>query len=285
VSAQASTFVPPSPAIAGAIVFARGGDIYVIDEDGERAITNGVDVDSEPAWSPDGTRIVFTRNVSAEGEDLWTRDLRSGFEARLTQSKESEGGAGWSPDGTRIAFGTFSDVDGGKIWLMRTDGSKRRVIFEDPGAFVAFSDWAPDSRSLLIAIDNAGGGQLHIHVVGVDGGGLTALTTRSGDQTGADWSPNGERFAYWSDASGSEPAGIFVMNADGTEAHLILQDPLGADTANIAWSPDGRQLAWTAKFEGGGGSPVFVMNADGTGLVPLTDTLRDRSSVDWVARE
>ena len=65
-----------------------------------------------------------------------------------------------------------------------------------------------------------------------DGSGLTQLTTAPGDDQDPSWSPDGRRIAFKSARNG-EPD-IFVMNADGSNQHLVLHNPEADDAP--AWT-------------------------------------------------
>lgn len=195
-------------------------------------------------WSPDGERILFARRENSQ-TDRYTMAADGTGQIRLTNDELDEGAAGWSPDGQRIGFVTFSDAGGGIVWVMNSDGSQLEDIYRDENAFVGFQAWSPDGRQLMLTIDSAGGGQLDLFLIGVDGTGLNPLTTSQGDEAGGRWSHDGTKIVFWSD--GIDP-GVYLMNADGTDATRILEDTLGADTVAFAWSPDDSQIAWTAKY-------------------------------------
>lgn len=78
------------------------------------------------------------------------------------------------------------------------------------------------------------------------------------------WSPDGQKLAFYSDASGDRE--IYVINADGTEL-TQLTDSQGPDE-DPSWSPDGSQIVFHSA-RAGSGSDLYVMNADGSNQRPL----------------
>jgi TolB protein len=268
-------------AIDGSIVFAKDGDIHVITGHEDRNLTGTDAIESSPAWSPDGSRLVFAHD-DGQAVDLYSMKPDGSDQTRLTNTPEQESAAGWSPDGKQIGFTTFADPGGGTLWVMNADGTKLHAIYANENAFVGFEDWSPDGRTILLGVDARGGGQLDLYAIGVNGKGLTALTRVEGDDSGGKWSPNGAKFVFWSDGyPPRDGPGIHIMNSDGSSPARVLADTLGLDTAAFAWSPDGQQIAWTGKKEGGGGSSIFVMTSAGTELIQVTEPLTKSTSLDW----
>ena len=134
------------------IAFAAIGDIYVMPVGGKPAnITKDAALDTEPAWSPDGTQLAYSSDKDSEHLQLWIRDMKSGRSRRLTDLTTQPQGAAWSPDGTRIAF---FNVDG--MWRVAqmsvvdvATGKVTKVhdTLPQPGA----PAWSPDGKRLAIA--------------------------------------------------------------------------------------------------------------------------------------
>jgi Tol biopolymer transport system component len=87
------------------IAFSALGDLWVMTVgQPPRRLTMDRFLDTDPAWSPDGTRIVFASDRGGALLDLWIRELATGQDRRLTSIPTSAMSPAWSPDGRRIAF-------------------------------------------------------------------------------------------------------------------------------------------------------------------------------------
>ncbi|MEJ7725788.1 MAG: hypothetical protein WKH47_02080 [Actinomycetes bacterium] len=148
--------------------------------------------DSQPAWSPDGTRIAFVSSrPNEDGSEHWTKELyvmdATGEvgdlppATRLTTDPKDETGSSiedsqvsWSPDGSRIAFvsqGRGDNQDSCDLWTMDShdvDGDgfgddMARVTFDESFLCDSSEDltpsWSPDSSLIAFSSTRNGTGR------------------------------------------------------------------------------------------------------------------------------
>ncbi len=82
-------------------------------------ITSGNYQDVGPSWSPDGSKIAFTRNVGDAPGEIYVHVMSSGKDIRLTNNSEHDTDPSWSPIG-RIIFSRHSE-DGSRAALFEMD--------------------------------------------------------------------------------------------------------------------------------------------------------------------
>jgi len=106
-----------------------------------------------PALSPDGTRVVVTKNDPQSGNaDIWTFELTTGKATRLTDDPQPDVLPTWSPDSKQIAYVSTRGSYSG-IYRRAADGSgNEELLFRyTPGAGIALSDWSPDGKFLTFS--------------------------------------------------------------------------------------------------------------------------------------
>jgi dipeptidyl aminopeptidase/acylaminoacyl peptidase len=124
---------------------------------GAKQITEGDDWnDSDPQWSPDGTRLAFVSNRTGKeyeenrNTDVWVVSAEGGKLTKISDHDESDNQPRWSPDGKRIAFsGEIHDRDHPKIWLAPATGGAPSVLAANgldliPGGL----EWSDDGKFL-----------------------------------------------------------------------------------------------------------------------------------------
>jgi Tol biopolymer transport system component len=137
----------------------RRSEIYVVNADGS-GLTKIADQGTDPAWSPDGSRIVFASDRDRNGElsygdtvqyanELYIMDADGSNQRRLTTTKDlNEASPAWSPDGSVIAYQRGEVVDnaqGTGVFLIKADGSCSTPIAFDEQLDVWYANpaWHP----------------------------------------------------------------------------------------------------------------------------------------------
>jgi len=116
--------------VVGASSDGSEGDLFVIGADGSgrRQLTATQVFEAPAAWSPDGTKILFTRYAtSLLGADVFVMNADGSSVRRLTNARGDDIAAAWSPNGKRILF-TSERTGTSHLFLMAGDGSNERTI-------------------------------------------------------------------------------------------------------------------------------------------------------------
>ncbi len=218
-----------------------------------RPFTSGPQNDNAPRWSPDGSRLAFSRVSMKDGHSqpsqLWVIPMAGGEARAITDMPKGAEAAAWSPDGKRIAF--VSDTT-------PADMEKAKAL--KPGAEPPKES---DVRVISRAVYRANsGGYLddsrpgHIWVVDVPAAGSAAtaaqpqqVTQGSFEEAAPVWSADGNRIYFTSErvkepyyARGS--ADLFEVPATGGEPKLVVS--IDGDIGPYALSPGGSRVV----FEG-----------------------------------
>ena len=99
-------------------------------EEGIQRLTISEHYDIHPDWSPDGSKLVFTRESAPLNASVYVLDLFSRLQTRLTVEGGYNGYPCWSTDGTKIIFSSNRNGSLG-IWMMDADGSNVALIFDE----------------------------------------------------------------------------------------------------------------------------------------------------------
>jgi Tol biopolymer transport system component len=207
--------------------------VHVIDVDGsnERELTPG----THPAWSPDGTRIVFTTGfggsggisvVNADGSRL-TLLIRHDF-ARPGSRDDWIGRPEWSPDG-RISF-VRVEPDNNRprehpvgIYVTNTAGSNPRPLSVSP-VYSGEHAWSPDGSRIALRRGSIGS---------VDSSGAEFVPydiPLINNPLYPDWSPDGRSIVFdqlKTRVDCDEPAcprRIFIVSTNGGPARQLIPE-------------------------------------------------------------
>jgi len=264
----------PSPTASGrgTIAFTRQSkrsqDIYVMRSDGTGLRRLAKDAQG-PAWSPDGSRIAYTKggdvhvmNADGSGQRLVTRALAAGWAAMVA----------WSPGGTRIVFS-----EGGDLLVVNTDGSGLRYVSAASSRVSGYHPaWAPSGRILF----GRGSSNLYeICSVDPDARRSRVATVTKTPPISSSFSLS--RDGSWLAISQSDADRLLRMPADGPGAAVVLLDEVSRYLARGAsvltsWSPDGSEIALGNDSQGwrvvGVTSSLYIATADGSHVWKVPNT-------------
>jgi Tol biopolymer transport system component len=240
--------------------------------------TTGSKQVADLAWSPDGSRIAYTRGNNAGDDSVWVVNA----DGTTTFPLEIGGGGAkrhptWSPDSSKIAYAVVKN-EPEQIYVAPSTGGFGVALANGIGHEPT---WSPTGSR--IAFDGYQGGKnfgyVDLHVVAPDGSGTPLVVTPSAftEWTFNAWSPDGGRIAYR--ATNSEGATLYrVMNADGSGDHP-LASPGAGDARSASWSPDGSRVVYEGALIGNiGARNLYITNADGSGgAMPLTSDGKSRA--------
>lgn len=123
-----------------------------------------------PKWSQDGKSVLFASNKDTKSfYDLYTINIASGKQTRITRDGRVGGDAAFSPDGKKIAYTSFSAKHGPEIYVINADGTGKKLVTGEKGAS-RLPAWSPDGKKL--AFINDSDGTPGLYTVNADGTGM-----------------------------------------------------------------------------------------------------------------
>ncbi|HKE24637.1 MAG TPA: protein kinase [Bryobacteraceae bacterium] len=172
------------------------------------------------AVSPDGTQVAATVANRSRVRQLWLRALTSSTE-RFLPGTEGASFPFWSPDSRQIAF----SVSGNLRAISLSSGSTRSVAT----AGLAAGSWGAAGH-ILIGQGGSGG----LSLVAAEGGPSRRLAVDEGNLSAyfaPQFLPDGRRFLFvgWDRQSGG--AGVYLGDAEGSAARLLVNGATGGQFA------------------------------------------------------
>jgi Tol biopolymer transport system component len=288
VSSQQRRLPPPfGPARNGALVYDRGGDLFVRDDlaAGERLLVGGATTDFAPWFTRDGRHLIFLRRTAgSEGSpderlDGFVADLDGSNPVDVTGPLFVPNWSDLSPDDstlivqaadpTAISFGS----DDTRSTLYRVDlrhpgGAPQRIDLPGVEAATTPSFRGPDGAQIVFRGLVRNGPTLHSGVFAAPAGGGTAqpLTPTNGDVAGGYQqpllSPDGRLLTYttWLDPY----LQIHIVDLASGEDRTVT--PGGWSEGFATFSPDSSRIVFIRYFEGS--DQIWIRPVSGGDAVP-----------------
>lgn len=218
-----------------------GGQRRINENPGDPATPRGLFFQTEPAWSPNGTRIAFTSKRTGSF-DVYVMDVSGEGTRLLTSTNDDESSPSWSPEGRHIVF---SRGQSGDLFVMEADGSPVRPLLTD-GTDDRQPEWAPDGSWIAFTRREPGSSARELWLVRPDGSAARQLTSLDSVIDGPTWSPDSRRIAFATD-NRARQLDIYTIAVDGGAISRFTASTT-EESFEPTWSPDGTTIVFS---EGG----------------------------------
>ena len=238
--------------------------------------------DVQPAMSPDGRTLAFSRSLTRANSEIYLLPLSraldpEGQPRRLTYENGSSGTPAWSPDGKTVVFSSGSAGSGSSATLMTIPASasgeraERAAVGEGGESPTISNDgklvymrWVRDENVWRLPLRE----------------GKPAPPERFLFSTRRDIEPrfsaDGKRVAFTSDRTGHNE--VWLCDADGSNQAQLTSFGSGMTSAG-RWSPDGRRLVFLSNKEGQ--QEIYLISANGGAALRLTNHPGHDSAPSW----
>ena len=300
------------------VAFVIDGDIWVRNlRAGENTrLTRTPAVESDPIWSPDGSRLVVTVTESVRHDEAydyvgakmlfsrlegWSSDVAvipaaGGRATLLAATPGSEFAPQWLDD-SRISLQRVSeDQTTREILTVRLSDGQEQILHRDVdekwwslGYLGADPRPSPDGRWIAFLSDREGWN--HIYLVSSDksqsgdGADLIQLTEGSHEYGDLAWSPDGRRLAFSlnsTDGPGIRHLAVAEIGHDPSASSITTLTSGGGTNTAPSWSPDGRHIVFQHTDPESSADLFIIETAAGSEPRRLTDSMPanlDRSAL------
>lgn len=268
-------------------------------------------------WSPDGKQLLLsaTDQPNKDEEDrkkvkddtividhdirmthLWTWNVDTKAEKRLTEGKFTVNDPQWSPDGTRITYTTrpTPNADDGSlsdVWVLNVANGEKKKLEDNTGSSDT-ARWSPDGKWIAYtgSPDASGGVSMtYLYLIAANGGAPKQLTTKFDLPVGTPvWSRDGRTIYF----STNLLEAIDVYSCDVGSGEVKQLSHRGGSTGITEISHDGKTIVGTSS---GAKQPteLYTSSADFSSLKPITDhnawlkdyALADTEIVKWKSKD
>jgi Tol biopolymer transport system component len=232
-------------------------------------VSDSTYMDSDPAWSPDGTRIAFTR-LSGPQHSIWTMAADGSDQQPVTDGTVSSSEPAWGPGG--IIVYVRNDSGSVDLWLHYSDDTEQQLT----GSSWTESQpsWSQDGLKIAFQADVNGAAQVFVRDRN-NGGSVTNISDGAPWGYEPDWYPsNNSKIVFAS--LGNTNGGIWTMNFDGSAESKI------PNTAHLdsgpKWSPDATTIVFNRATQAG--SELWMTDTSGNAsrFSPVNEY---RYNADW----
>jgi TolB protein len=283
------------PGSAGDIAFVStrdgGNEIYRMSGDGVRQtrLTETPGFNQDPAWSADGTKIVFTNR---NWDDIFQMKADGSDERNLTNAEGMDFSPAYFPTGSKVAFASFrGERLQADIYTMTLSANgqvtdlTRITTNEDADDFQPVV--SPDGKRIAFASERDGDFDIYVMKAAPESATNrpVKLTKSPADDRFPVWSPDGARLAFIRGEPLSHEVMTMKAAPEGKTNRAVNISKSPADDGSPTWSPDGKKIAFQSNRAASDGSTDYeiwrVRATDGANPTNLTNAPGNDTEPSW----
>ena len=255
------------PGTNGRIAFVRGGAIVSRTLGSTTTTTLVSQLGGRPVYSPDGTKIAFTRySVGPYSWDIWVMNANGTNKRNVTRDESQYFSVSWTPNSQRLMFSEYDGNPTGarRIHTINLDGTNKRHfapnvpgsmedgVISPNGNHVAYVGGPTTQPALLRRV-----------AINGDPATVRVMAPNVTYAAAPDWSPAGTHLAFSRMIEEPYRTVLYVVKNDRTGLTKIAD--FGADTRadDPAWSPDGTRILFGRSYASGA-MQIWRTNPNGT---------------------
>lgn len=255
------------------------------------------DVDSPPAFSPDGARMAYLRGYPDQKETaLMIADARGGGERKLASLKEPGekfilfSRLSWSPDGKRIVCAVAKVDDAGErqeLYEVSAEDGAVKTVTRGGWLKVGGAAWLKDGSGLLMLAADQETGLMQVWLVSYPEGTARKVTNDLDEYKDLSLSADSRTLAA---LKSERQANVFIHDLDSAHSEQ-LTDGNYDGIEGLAWGADrrvvytsltnGAQSLWARDVTASGGTPLQL--TDGAGNERSAAVSADGRSLAYVS--
>jgi Tol biopolymer transport system component len=222
-----------------------------------RWLTRGISMDRQPAFSPDGQRILFTSDRSGS-TDIWQMDLRSGTIGRVIDHPADDMDPAYTPDGKEIIW-TSNRTGHLEIYVADADGGQARRVTDD-GVDAQNATMTADRSWIVYTSSHPV--KRGIWKVHPDGTGAEPIAR--GTYFNPEVSPDGKYVLYLTSPTPTRNVIRVARLEDGAdqgfEIACNIRNPTQVVIGRARWRPDGRAILFIGHDDKGVSAAICSRN-------------------------
>ncbi len=222
-----------------------------------------------PAWSPDGTRVVYSE-LRASGSLIYVQTIATGERYAIATPEGQNSAPNWSPDGQRIVFSNSTEGNYDIYIISLADGKLTRVT--DHRLIDTEPSWSPDGKHIVFTSNRGKDPQIY-RAAAKRNAAAQRVTLEGRSNTGAHYSPSGEQLVLITDHGRGSQVGIFDFS---TKQIRVISSTNIDDSAKF--SPHGDMLIHVVE---GRDRYIKILSPDGRAQTRVPVAEGRIKQVDW----